>query len=39
VIISPIVYDALRQSPKDPPSAAALEELAQKIKSSAKGLN
>jgi flagellum-specific ATP synthase len=36
VAITPVVYEALRQSPKDAPSVAALEELAQQIKNGAK---
>jgi flagellum-specific ATP synthase len=35
VALTPLVYDALRQTPKDPPSAAALVELAQRLNSGA----
>ncbi|MBL1258676.1 FliI/YscN family ATPase [Methylocystis sp. Sn-Cys] len=31
VVLSPVVYDALRQAPKDPPAVVALEELAERI--------
>jgi flagellum-specific ATP synthase len=37
VAITPVVYEALRQSPKDSPSRAALEELAQRISAEIQG--
>lgn len=32
VAITPLIYNALRQTPQDPPSVAALEELAQRLR-------
>ncbi|MGJ0391814.1 MAG: FliI/YscN family ATPase [Methylocystis sp.] len=32
VAVTPLIYDALRQTPQDPPSAFALEELAQRLR-------
>lgn len=32
VAVTPLIYNALRQTPQDPPSVAALEELAQRLR-------